>query len=515
MIIDLEGVIHSKIKLGPSFVDSNTKELLPVQDVITLNIHRNNGFIRTAPKTNSTGFSLQFNADENREIQQIVDTVNVYPFDTVATMDGYGYILDDYGNRIDWNIKYPTLSNTVADIIVLPNNTQAEFGQIWSLLTTDLRKHEIMVMIIYKSMPQFLILVKFDNAYDTFVELTDDGTGSTVNIKIIDSTFNEPGGRYHVLIDDGFTSSKDYHEPTIVQEDNHRTNIISESSIDGKVTDGTTYFKTFENDKLKREEFFNNLTFELAKAIPVDPERITSNKRNEIDTSVSPEQYILSINIKKAKNKDKRSVNLVAKDLDTLIKNKLITVICSGAYSNYLDQEYEYVTIRKNKSYFFYHFGIDTGPVQNIFTTSIFFATFPFIVNLGFIIIIDELMRADLPKLLLKVDELLTLIKESDLQKESEKVRYPSKDCEKAIDPKKVANDSDRTEDMIIEVANEPVHTEDMIIEINDPDHTKVLKIESDNDSKPIEGLIYNNKHMQISEITKELKKIVENKKNI
>jgi hypothetical protein len=132
--------------------------------------------------------------------------------------------------------------------------------------------------------------------------------------------------------------------------------VVNSTDIDGKVrltTDGTSYFKSIKHDKIKRKEFFDNLRLELAKAIPVSSERITTSGRHQIDTTVSPEQYILSINIKKAKNKGERSVNSIAEDLNTLIKNKLITVIGSGSYSNYLDHEYGYETIRKNFIFFF------------------------------------------------------------------------------------------------------------------------------------------------------------------
>ena len=44
--------------------------------------------------------------------------------------------------------------------------------------------------------------VSSNNGYDQFVVLSDDE--STVNIKILDSTFNKPGEKYFVLIDDGF-----------------------------------------------------------------------------------------------------------------------------------------------------------------------------------------------------------------------------------------------------------------------------------------------------------------------
>jgi hypothetical protein len=52
-----------------------------------------------------------------------------------------------------------------------------------------------------------------NNGYDKFVEL--DKSSSTISITIISSTFNKPGGKYYVLIDDGFASSMDYHEPMI------------------------------------------------------------------------------------------------------------------------------------------------------------------------------------------------------------------------------------------------------------------------------------------------------------
>jgi len=113
-------------------------------------------------------------------------------------------------------------------------------------------------------------------------------------------------------------------------------------------SEGTSHFKSLKDDKFKRKEFFDNLTLELAKAIPVSPERITSNGRHEIDTSVSSEQYILSIDIKKAKTKEELSVKSAAEDLNTLINYKLITAIGSGECSKYLDHEYGYKPIRKN-----------------------------------------------------------------------------------------------------------------------------------------------------------------------
>ncbi|CAB5384101.1 unnamed protein product [Rhizophagus irregularis] len=657
MIIDLNGEIKSKIRLGASYVNITTNQWLPAQDSVTLNVHRDNGFLRIAPITGTNSMILQqFKVNENGEIQSLAETYMNYtalPIDTVATMDGgyaviypdhtppstsipfasymsirgfflqngesekqgpfvlyqtqnqisniilldcdftkvgfgqtcilvlniapaidqntfikidflstgtvynitifqnpadladfsiqslpyggyllystvnnqndpttlnlYGYILDDRSNRYDWNISYPTLTNFNGDILILPNNTlaipQPEIDQIWGLFTTDLYKiegahdHGYGNLHILNTIPKIgenidpskitSLIIQFYSKVDLssnrkitilqdggiirqttsisnnngdFVKFIDD---YTIEIKVINSTFNQPNTKYYVLIDDGFVKSKDLQEPipgiqdnawnfmTIQQEANNGIldiykNQVNASNIKGKIrltAEGTTYFKSFRYDKTKVKEFFDNLKQELAKAIPVSKERIDTNEKYEIDNSVSPEQYILSINIKKAKNE--RSVNLLASDLNTLIRNKLITVIGTGEYTNYLDEEYGYETIPRwieenlislvltillnivlliiacwKKTFAIFICGNaiekfvttilftskDANSVENIFTASLFFVTFPFIVNLGFAfkVVIDELMRHDLRKLLEKVRKLKDDLKEDN-----------------------------------------------------------------------------------------------------
>ncbi|GES87507.1 hypothetical protein GLOIN_2v1834901 [Rhizophagus clarus] len=659
MIIDLDGVIRSKTKLSPSYVNTITNEWLPAQDSITLNVHRDNGFFRMNPVNESYLLLQQFKVDENDEIQSLAETYmnyTAYPIESVATMDGgyaviypyyvssittpftpfmaihgfflengstdkqgpfviyqtqtpisnitlldcdftkvgygqtcilvintpsetnqntfikidflstgtvynttyfqnpadltdfsiqaldyggyflfsttqpssgsnlnlYGYILDDQGNHYSWNLPYPALTNEGGSIVVLPNNTlaipQPEFGQTWGLITTDLykiesaRDHGYENLHIFSTTPNIndiidpsemkSLTIKFYDKVElspnrNITILQDDGSGNgtmrqsasvdinnkefvnyiddyTIEVTVIDSTFNQPNTKYYVLIDDGFVKSKDLQEPILgiqqpvwyfmtTQEkasSNSASNMfekmMSESSIDGKVrltSEGTAYYKSFKDDKIKVKEFFDNLTQELANAIPVGPDRITTNRRHEIDTTVSPEQFILSINIKKAKNKGEKSVDSIASDLNTLIKNKLITVIGSGEYSKYLDDGYGYLTIPRwleehwpsllgtvllnffllsfsfwRKSFAIYACGnavekfvtsilftsVDASSVENIFTFSLFFVTFPFVVNLGFAfkIVIEELMRNDFRILLEKIRELIDDISE-------------------------------------------------------------------------------------------------------
>ncbi|GBC03266.1 hypothetical protein RclHR1_05040007 [Rhizophagus clarus] len=665
MIIDLDGVIRSKARLSSSFVNTTTNIWLPAQDSITLNVHRDNGFLRMVPKSGTNYLILQqFVVDENDVIQTLAETYldyNASPIEAAATMDGgyaiifpdyepitstfdpymsikgfflqngnpekqgpfvlyqtqnqisniilldcdftkvgygqtcilvfnavpatnqntfvkidflstgtvynttvfqnpadltdfsiqaldyggyflfsttqpssgsnldlYGYILDDHGNRYNWNLPYPSLTDEGGSIFVLPNNTlvipQPEVGQTWSLLTTDLykiesaRDHGYGNLHIFATTPnisdvidpsQFQTLtVKYYDKVDLTTNrnvtiLQDDGSGHgiirqtassiinngdfikaiddyTIQITVIDSTFNQPNTKYYVKIDDGFVKSRDLQEPILGIQDtawnfitmpedsgskgitNYYEKKVNASSINGKVrltADATTYFKTFKHDPIKVKEFFDNLTQELANAVPVSPGRITSNLKHEIDTTVSPEQYVISINIKKAKNKTERSVNSVADDLNTLIQNKIVTVIGTGEFTNYLDDQYGYQTIPRwieenlssflislavNIAYIILAFwcktfaiysccnaiekfvttilftSVSAGSVENIFESSLFFVTFPFIVNLGFAfrIVFDELMRHDIRKL---IDELEHDLKEVDNPTEPEK----------------------------------------------------------------------------------------------
>jgi len=108
-------------------------------------------------------------------------------------------------------------------------------------------------------------------------------------------------------------------------------------------SEGTDHFNKLSDSE--RKNFYTQLKQELANAIPVRLERITSNGKSEIDNSVS--RTILSINIEKGENNEV-SVTSAIKDLDILIRKQHFTLIGFGDSSKYLDQEYGYQTFRKN-----------------------------------------------------------------------------------------------------------------------------------------------------------------------
>ena len=56
----------------------------------------------------------------------------------------YGYIVDNDGTFIPWNLTNPTVAGVRNDFCVLPNNTvvipQPEVGQTWNLITSNLTR---------------------------------------------------------------------------------------------------------------------------------------------------------------------------------------------------------------------------------------------------------------------------------------------------------------------------------------------------------------------------------------
>ncbi|CAB4437913.1 unnamed protein product [Rhizophagus irregularis] len=533
----------------------------------------------------------------------------------IALNNLYGYVLDEQSKRYDWNISYPAPTNFAGDVLILPNNTliipQVETGQTWRLLTTDLykiegaRDHGYGNLHISSTIPNIndiidpsnigTLTIKFYNKVNLspyrnvtilqdgdivrqttsvsddngdFVKLIDD---YTIEIKVIDSTFNRPNTKYYILMDDGFVESKDLKEPIIgiqddswsfitAQEDvtqnsglsNYYKKKVNATSIDGKVRltpEGTTDFKSFKHDKIKVKEFFDNLTHELAKAVPVGPERITTNYRHEIDTSASPEQYILSINIKKAKNKDDKNVNSIASDLDTLIRNKLITVIGSGEYSNYLDKDYGYEPIPRwieenlksllgtialnivllliaywKKTFAIYTCGnaiekfvstilftsVDADSVENIFTASLFFVTFPFIVNLGFAfkIVLHELLRHDLGKLVESVRKHKDDVLNSIDRNKSKKINDTKNIASDTEDNSNKDNDIIEAEPKKVNVTKHPHSIRELIKRAIKGDEEKVKKLTKIIRETRSELIKIEEELAEVSELSKNLKEV-------
>ncbi|GBC53202.2 hypothetical protein GLOIN_2v1886197 [Rhizophagus irregularis DAOM 181602=DAOM 197198] len=320
----------------------------------------------------------------------------------------WGYVLDENGNLNQWDLSYPTLSDSNFPHQILTNNTlvilQPIVGQNWSLITTDLYKiHEdngygnmfirdtsptiqqtitaretnplkitYTIPIVF-SIGTITIFQSNGSSNPGIVRQTINGLNNqnyvtfdndTVSIDIIESTFNNPDSTYYVMIENNFVSTLSYNEPlpglysniwsftTLPEEEKEKGSSKIKMFFDGiygkvRLTkDGTSYFDTLNSNQINK--FFNNLTQELADAVAVTSKRIITNYRFVIDTNIesSSKQYLLSIKIDKPQSASDRETKLITKDLDIMIRNMDITVLASGSSSKYLEPIYGYVTIR-------------------------------------------------------------------------------------------------------------------------------------------------------------------------
>ncbi|GES92174.1 hypothetical protein GLOIN_2v1869233 [Rhizophagus clarus] len=321
--------------------------------------------------------------------------------DNQSPYNSWGFVLDDNGNFIQWNLSYPTQIDYSETTQVLKNNTlvmvQPIVGQNWNLITTNLPKiyqdngydnvlisntyppinqniiaNEIHFLTITYTVPVVLsngaitIFQSNGSSNPGIVRQTVNGlknpdyvtiNNNTVNVTIIDSTFNNPGSTYYVTIENTFVSSLLYNEPlpglsnniwsftTLPEEIKKESKIkLFFDGIYGKVKlnkDGTSHFDTLNSDQ--RDVFFDILTQELASALVVPPKRITTNYRSAIDTDLK--QDYLAIKIEKPRFASDRETKLIAKELNAMIQNMDITVLTSGNSSKYLESTYGYVTI--------------------------------------------------------------------------------------------------------------------------------------------------------------------------
>ncbi|CAG8726028.1 2390_t:CDS:2, partial [Funneliformis mosseae] len=245
-----------------------------------------------------------------------------------------GFIFNDEDIVYRWDLPFSTVTNFLIVSKILRNNTyilaQLEEKRNWALVTTDLYKFEEEKDHGYEN---FHIDTKSPNINDKLyskqsplqlnILMNVDGNLTTINIKLLNCTLNQLGSRYYVSIENNFVRDRIYKEPLYGVKDHVWSFITSPLPP-------------------KKKIFRDRKGQELADAIPVSRQRITTNEKAETDTSVLQRQILLPIEIKKDDSFQERTVRFAIIDLDQLITNKPITVIGSGEASQHLDEIYGY-----------------------------------------------------------------------------------------------------------------------------------------------------------------------------
>ncbi|GBC50609.1 uncharacterized protein OCT59_001463 [Rhizophagus irregularis] len=169
----------------------------------------------------------------------------------------------------------------------------------------------------------------------------------TINMKVLESTFNQPNSNYYIVIDGNMVRDWKSNNPllgvvrnrwkfnTINIQDNFAEESIGRFSL---TEEGTKSFEKLSLDG--RRGFLSQLRIDLAKSIPVDINRLDYIKCCEYDYSQKPPRILLSLPIKSTTSPHERNVDHIIKDLDILIKHKEVTPISWFGTTNNLEASF-------------------------------------------------------------------------------------------------------------------------------------------------------------------------------
>ncbi|RIA88249.1 hypothetical protein C1645_826666 [Glomus cerebriforme] len=161
----------------------------------------------------------------------------------------------------------------------------------------------------------------------------------TINIKVLESTFNQPNSNYYVVVQDDAIKDWNTNQPLIGIEKN-RWKFNTNESI-GRFSMTEEGLKFFQNLSLNNQrKFLTQLRIDLASSIPVDINRLDDIKCCEYDNSQIPPRTLLSLAIKSTTDPNERNVDRILKDLDILIKEKEITPISWFGTTTFLDASF-------------------------------------------------------------------------------------------------------------------------------------------------------------------------------
>ncbi|CAG8728633.1 7143_t:CDS:2, partial [Ambispora leptoticha] len=175
----------------------------------------------------------------------------------------------------------------------------------------------------------------------------------TIGVKILRSTFNQPGASYYVVVDSDFIKTRKYNEAlTGIEAYVWKFNLTQSieayaASAIGLLRlnlEGTNQYLNLSSSE--KRDFLNYLKEDIAQVIPINSNRIEIDNRVGYDYSSKQPQLLLRLQVNPNNDLSSRNVKEIMLDLDTLISNKKITGLSLHNYTNFLDEEYGFKQIR-------------------------------------------------------------------------------------------------------------------------------------------------------------------------
>ncbi|CAG8539449.1 11432_t:CDS:2, partial [Dentiscutata heterogama] len=291
--------------------------------------------------TNYTLYIYDENDNYNSQLKQII-----------ANFDGAFDILQNNTNLVALN---GTTTSWKILSIVLPQNNNSGYGNIHVSATyppmnaTDLPLNTNKINItfnepisfseasltIYQKIDQTDIVRQFINSSVCSISNGCIISGVVLTIKVLNCTFNDPGGHYYIQMDNNFVKNDEYSEPLLGIDPN--TWSFQTGDIRGmlRLTDfGSQYFQRLNDSE--NHDFFVTLINELTLMIPIESGRLGSNKYYQLSTT----NVLIPLFIRETKDDERLTAADVKDNLHQLILNKAVTGISRGNVTKFLDDTY-------------------------------------------------------------------------------------------------------------------------------------------------------------------------------
>ncbi|GES93556.1 glycosyltransferase family 2 protein [Rhizophagus clarus] len=172
----------------------------------------------------------------------------------------------------------------------------------------------------------------------------------TLTLSALNSTFNNPGQNYTVVIDNNAVEDLSSEEPLMGISPNiwtFSTEFVpqhhnsQEHALVRLMGDASFYFRDLSN--AQKSNFVQLLLSELAQSVPVPPNRLYTNTRFQWDPDVDSKQILLKFKILPGKNEQELSADNIINSLDNMIKYKDVSPISHSLHTAMLDSNYGFV----------------------------------------------------------------------------------------------------------------------------------------------------------------------------
>ncbi|CAG8658431.1 8874_t:CDS:2, partial [Cetraspora pellucida] len=309
-------------------------------------------------------------------------SVGVFPNDTIwaiarnsfgwsvissSTLTTYSTSLANYGNAFI-QTTFPSINSSISPINV---------KTVTLTFRNDIKMSNGNISIWEFKKSHSILRQSFSGNQSQYVQLF---SNKSVIATVLSSTFNKENSTYYITVDNGFVKDARVDQQLLGVKStlwNFTTDFsLGNNKDDGKVLifvwtlrmlhkvqcalngftftgtedkyyasaivrftpEGSTFYVNLSSQE--QSKFSTNFSKQLATIIPCDPARLSTTKKYQYDRSVSTNQILFRVYIGRPTTSSELNSARIIQDMDTLIRNKAVTLISKASNTFYLDSSF-------------------------------------------------------------------------------------------------------------------------------------------------------------------------------